>query len=62
MEAEMCFECLQRRIESDFSDRLVFSYGFSDSHSALPLGSSVVVQVPLYLFTCVCARVKWLSV
>ncbi|KAG6664127.1 protein GFS12 [Carya illinoinensis] len=45
MEAEMCFECLQRRIESDFSDRLVFSYGFSDSHSALPLGSSVVVQM-----------------
>uniref|UniRef100_A0A2N9EIF4 BEACH domain-containing protein n=1 Tax=Fagus sylvatica TaxID=28930 RepID=A0A2N9EIF4_FAGSY len=43
MDEEMCFECLQRRINSDFSDRLVFSYGLS--HSALPLGSSAIVQM-----------------
>ncbi|GLT60243.1 hypothetical protein SLA2020_330160 [Shorea laevis] len=43
-EKEACFECLQRRIESDFSEQLVFSYGVSDS--SLPFGSSAVVQMP----------------
>ncbi|KAH7517721.1 hypothetical protein FEM48_Zijuj09G0094300 [Ziziphus jujuba var. spinosa] len=38
-----CFDCLQRRIQSDFSDRLVFSYGLSDS--ALPLASTAVVRM-----------------
>ncbi|KAB1213769.1 putative inactive serine/threonine-protein kinase lvsG [Morella rubra] len=46
MEGQLCFECLQRRIKSDFAERLVFCYGVSDSLSALPLGSSAVVQVP----------------
>ncbi|XP_030949259.1 protein GFS12-like [Quercus lobata] len=44
MKEEMCLECLQRRIKSDFSDRqLVFSYALS--HSALPLASTAVVQM-----------------
>ncbi|KAF3662507.1 hypothetical protein FXO38_11126 [Capsicum annuum] len=38
----MCIQCLQRRIESDFSDQFIFCYGLSDS--PLPLGSTVVVQ------------------
>ncbi|XP_010276538.1 PREDICTED: protein GFS12 isoform X2 [Nelumbo nucifera] len=42
MEKQTCFECLQRRIQSDFSDKLVFCYGISDS--ALPFGSRAVVQ------------------
>ncbi|XP_021636933.2 protein GFS12 isoform X2 [Hevea brasiliensis] len=44
MEQQTCFDCLQRRIKSDFSDQLLFSYGLSDS--ALPFGSSAVVQMP----------------
>ncbi|XP_050216063.1 protein GFS12 isoform X2 [Mercurialis annua] len=40
---QTCFDCLRRRIESDFSEQLLFCYGISDS--ALPLGSSAVVQV-----------------
>ncbi|CAK9182802.1 unnamed protein product [Ilex paraguariensis] len=43
MENRMCFECLQRQIQSDFSDKLIFSYGLSDS--ALPFGSSAIVQL-----------------
>ncbi|KAK9287648.1 hypothetical protein L1049_016085 [Liquidambar formosana] len=43
MEDEMCFHCLQRRIQADFSDKLLFSYGLSDS--ALPFSSSAVVQM-----------------
>ncbi|OIS96433.1 PREDICTED: protein GFS12 isoform X2 [Nicotiana attenuata] len=42
MEREMCFECLQRRIQSDFSDQIIFCYGLSDS--PLPFGSTAVVQ------------------
>ncbi|KAM1086438.1 protein GFS12 [Malus sylvestris] len=43
MAQQMCFDCLQRRIHSDFSGKLVFSYGLSDS--AFPFGSSAVVQL-----------------
>lgn len=39
----MCFECLQRRILDDFSDKLVFNYGISNS--ALPFGTTAVVQM-----------------
>ncbi|KAK4258011.1 hypothetical protein QN277_007524 [Acacia crassicarpa] len=39
-----CFECLQLRIKSDFSDRLVFHYGISPS--AFPFGSSAIVEIP----------------
>nr|XP_004253156.1 protein GFS12 isoform X1 [Solanum lycopersicum] len=42
MEREMCFECLQRRIQSDFSDQLIFCYGVSNS--PLPFGSTAIVQ------------------
>nr|XP_029118841.1 protein GFS12 isoform X3 [Elaeis guineensis] len=37
-----CFECLERIIRSDLSADLVFRYGVSDS--ALPFGSTAVVQ------------------
>ncbi|KAG1326115.1 putative protein GFS12 [Cocos nucifera] len=37
-----CFECLERVIRSDLSADLVFRYGVSDS--ALPFGSTAVVQ------------------
>ncbi|CAN6466622.1 unnamed protein product [Victoria cruziana] len=40
-----CFECLQKRIEADLSDRLLFCYGVSDS--PLPIGSTAVCQVEL---------------
>lgn len=43
MEDRFCFECLERRIQSDFSGGLAFSYGLSDS--PLPFSSSAVVQV-----------------
>lgn len=39
----MCFDCLQRRVEADYSGELSFVYGLSDS--PLPFGSSAVVQV-----------------
>nr|GMD63920.1 protein GFS12 isoform X1 [Ipomoea batatas] len=39
----MCFECLQRRIREDLSDRLIFCYGLSNSH--LPFGSTAVVRL-----------------
>ena len=42
-EQQSCFECLNRRIISDFSDKLIFSYALSDS--AFPFASSAVVQV-----------------
>nr|XP_016503877.1 PREDICTED: protein GFS12-like isoform X2 [Nicotiana tabacum] len=42
MGREMCFECLQRKIQSDFSDQLIFCYGLSDS--PIPFGSTAVVQ------------------
>lgn len=42
-----CFECLHRRIKSDFSDQLIFSYGISNS--PLPFASSAVVQVSFTL-------------
>ncbi|XP_043709208.1 protein GFS12 isoform X5 [Telopea speciosissima] len=44
MENQLCFECLQRHILTDFSDKLIFCYGLSDS--ALPLGSRAVIQLP----------------
>ncbi|KAK1291765.1 hypothetical protein QJS10_CPB17g00930 [Acorus calamus] len=40
-----CYDCLQRRIAADFSDRLFFRYGLSDS--ALPFASKSVVQIDL---------------
>ncbi|KAL5700390.1 hypothetical protein ACHQM5_025837 [Ranunculus cassubicifolius] len=40
-----CFDCLEREIQSDFSEKLIFCYGISDS-SALPLGSRALIQVP----------------
>ncbi|KAK1278106.1 hypothetical protein QJS04_geneDACA015830 [Acorus gramineus] len=40
-----CYDCLQRRIAADFSDRLIFRYGLSDS--ALPFASKAVVQIDL---------------
>ncbi|BFG14833.1 hypothetical protein CerSpe_011080 [Prunus speciosa] len=43
MAHEMCFDCLHRRIQSDFSEKLVFVYGLSDS--AFPFGSTAVVQL-----------------
>ncbi|KAF7806911.1 protein GFS12 [Senna tora] len=44
MEApDYCFDCLQLRIKSDFSDQLVFNYGISTS--AFPFGSSAIVQI-----------------
>ncbi|KAL6571721.1 hypothetical protein OROHE_003364 [Orobanche hederae] len=39
---KMCFECLQRRIEADFSGRITFIRGLSDS--PLPFGSRALVQ------------------
>ncbi|CAE6108597.1 unnamed protein product [Arabidopsis arenosa] len=41
--SDLCFDCLDQRINSDFSDQIVFSYGVSDS--PLPFGSSAVVEV-----------------
>ncbi|KAL1296338.1 hypothetical protein HN51_057034 [Arachis hypogaea] len=38
-----CFDCLQLRINSDFSDQLLFNYGISSS--PFPFGSSAVVQI-----------------
>ncbi|XP_058209044.1 protein GFS12 isoform X1 [Rhododendron vialii] len=43
-EEEMCLECLQRRIRSDFSHNLIFSHPVS--LSPLPFASSAVVQIP----------------
>ncbi|XP_073275197.1 protein GFS12 [Primulina huaijiensis] len=42
-ETKMCFDCLQRRVEADYSGELSFVYGLSDS--PLPFGSSAVVQM-----------------
>uniref|UniRef100_A0A1J3JH88 Putative inactive serine/threonine-protein kinase lvsG n=1 Tax=Noccaea caerulescens TaxID=107243 RepID=A0A1J3JH88_NOCCA len=41
--SEVCFDCLDQRIKSDFSDQIAFSYGLSDS--PLPFGSSAVVKI-----------------
>ncbi|KAL6008771.1 hypothetical protein ACLOJK_021997 [Asimina triloba] len=41
-EKEMCLECLQKRIETDFSGKLIFRYGISNS--PLPFASKAVVQ------------------
>ncbi|PNX95558.1 putative inactive serine threonine-protein kinase LVSG-like protein [Trifolium pratense] len=38
-----CFECLQHRINSDFSDQLVFNYAISDS--PFPFGSSAILNI-----------------
>ncbi|KAI7984174.1 Protein GFS12 [Camellia lanceoleosa] len=43
MEDQMCFDCLQRRIHSDFSDNLTFSHAISDS--SFPFASTAVVQM-----------------
>ncbi|KAK0573871.1 hypothetical protein LWI29_014892 [Acer saccharum] len=41
---QLCFDCLDRRLKSDFSNQLIFSYGVSDS--PLPSSSSsAVVQM-----------------
>ncbi|URD81742.1 WD domain, G-beta repeat [Musa troglodytarum] len=40
-----CFECLERQVHSDLSTDLFFRYGVSDT--ALPFGSSAVLQVYL---------------
>ncbi|KAJ1423857.1 WD40/YVTN repeat-like-containing domain superfamily [Sesbania bispinosa] len=42
-EESHCFECLQLRINSDFSDQLVFHYAISTS--AFPFGSSAIVHI-----------------
>ncbi|XP_027364053.1 protein GFS12 [Abrus precatorius] len=38
-----CFECLQLRVKSDFSDQVFFNYGISAS--AFPFGSSAIVHI-----------------
>ena len=43
MAEPMCLDCLRRRIQSDFSDRLVVCHALSNS--AFPLSSAAVVQV-----------------
>ncbi|KAK9080055.1 hypothetical protein SSX86_001730 [Deinandra increscens subsp. villosa] len=43
MEAQFCFDCLQRQIITDFSDKLLFNHALAAS--ALPFGSDAVVQV-----------------
>ncbi|CAO2838377.1 unnamed protein product [Amaranthus hypochondriacus] len=44
MEEQMCIDCLKHRIQSDFSEKLIFSYAISDS--PLPFASRAVVQTP----------------
>lgn len=43
MAEPMCLDCLRRRIQSDFSDRLVVCHALSNS--AFPLSSTAVVQM-----------------
>ncbi|KAL4579209.1 hypothetical protein LXL04_015347 [Taraxacum kok-saghyz] len=43
MEVQMCFDCLQRQLRTDFSDKLLFNYALAAS--ALPFASDAVVQV-----------------
>ncbi|XP_068662652.1 protein GFS12 [Aristolochia californica] len=45
MEERICFGCLQKLVQEDFSEKLVFCYGISDS--AIPFGSRAVIQVDL---------------
>ncbi|KAK7391080.1 hypothetical protein VNO78_19430 [Psophocarpus tetragonolobus] len=42
-EESECFECLQLRINSDFSDQIFFNYAISTS--AFPFGSSAIVNI-----------------
>ncbi|TKY51206.1 inactive serine/threonine-protein kinase lvsG [Spatholobus suberectus] len=42
-EESECFECLQLRIKSDFSDQVFFNYAISTS--AFPFGSSAIVHI-----------------
>ena len=42
----MCIDCLEHRIQSDFSEKLIFSYAISDS--PLPFASRAVVQVSFH--------------
>lgn len=42
-EKSECFECLQLRINSDFSDQLVFNYAISNS--PFPFGSSAILHI-----------------
>ncbi|KAK7343619.1 hypothetical protein VNO77_12511 [Canavalia gladiata] len=42
-EESECFECLQLRIKSDFSDQVFFNYGISTS--VFPFGSSAIVHI-----------------
>ncbi|KAI3935635.1 hypothetical protein MKW98_022643 [Papaver atlanticum] len=46
MENQMCFDCLERQIQRDFSEKLMFCYGISDSSSLLPFGFRALIQVP----------------
>ncbi|XP_017218771.1 protein GFS12 isoform X1 [Daucus carota subsp. sativus] len=43
MKNEMCFSCLQNRIHSDFSDKVMFNYALSTS--PLPFATTAVVQL-----------------
>lgn len=43
MEVEYCFECLQRQIQTDFRDKLIFNYPLPSS--PLPFTSNALVQV-----------------
>ncbi|KAF5195438.1 Wd repeat domain [Thalictrum thalictroides] len=43
---QTCFECLEREIREDFSEKLIFKYGIFDSSSAFPFGSRAIVQIP----------------
>ncbi|XP_010546931.1 PREDICTED: protein GFS12 isoform X2 [Tarenaya hassleriana] len=41
--SQFCFDCLEQRIKSDFSDQVFFSFGLSDS--PLPFASAAIVEV-----------------
>ncbi|KAI3687414.1 hypothetical protein L1987_81110 [Smallanthus sonchifolius] len=48
MDAQFCFDCLQRQIRTDFSDKLLFNHALSAS--ALPFSSDAVVQMQMQDF------------
>ncbi|XP_071701722.1 protein GFS12 isoform X2 [Rutidosis leptorrhynchoides] len=43
MELQFCFECLQRQIRTDFTDKLIFNYALPSS--PFPFASDALVQV-----------------
>ncbi|PRQ24753.1 hypothetical protein RchiOBHm_Chr6g0275911 [Rosa chinensis] len=49
MAHQMCRDCPQRRIESEFSGKLVFIHGLSDS--AFSFGPIVIVHVQVQFST-----------